>query len=1198
MKNVKQSIIDANEAVARVAYMLNEVIAIYPITPASPMGEWADTWAAAGIPNLWGDTPQVIELQSEGGAAGAVHGSLQNGALTSTFTASQGLLLMMPNMFKLAGELTPMVIHVAARTVATHALSIFCDHSDVMAMRSTGFALLCSNSVQEAADMAAIAHALTLQASIPVLHFFDGFRTSHEINTIVEPDDELLKTWMNNDLIRQFRRRALRPEHPVLRGSAQNPDVFFQAREASNPFYDAFASTAQTLMDEYAALTGRSYHLFDYFGAEDAEVVIVLMGSGVETARETVQQLNAQGQKTGVVAVRLYRPFDSVAFLKALPATVKAIAVMDRTKEPGALGEPLYQDIITAFAEHQDSDILPVFGIPKIIGGRYGLSSKEFTPSMVKRILEELKKDSPQNHFTIGIEDDVTHRSLTVQDRFNTISDEVFQGTFYGLGSDGTVGANKNSIKIIGDYTGKHAQGFFVYDSKKSGSMTVSHLRFSEQPIHSAYLIEKANFIACHQPSFLGKVDLLEFAAEGAVLLLNHPQPADQVWPHLPATMRDQIRAMGIRVYTIDAEKVAQNTGMGNRINTVMQTCFFAISGVLPREKALEAIKDSIQKTYGKRGPLVVQKNERAVDQALDHLFEVHIPEQDTMTDVPSMNPLLAAPDFVQQVTRMMLEGRGDDLPVSAMPVDGVFPTATSQWEKRCIATDIPVWDPNLCIQCGKCAIVCPHAVIRIKAYPNANGKAIPETFKQTLAKGKEWDEPMQYTIQVAPDDCTGCSLCVEVCPAKDKKEVSRKALMMEPIHQHLDQERLNWDYFLQLPETPRDRVKHDTVKGSQFLQPLFEFSGACAGCGETPYLKLITQLYGDRMVVANATGCSSIYGGNLPTTPWSKNKAGYGPAWSNSLFEDNAEFGLGYRVSIDQQQLMARRLLQELQELIGTLLVEALLSNPQEEEGDINEQRSLVEQLKVILQQLPSSEARRLEDLADTLVKRSVWIVGGDGWAYDIGFGGLDHVLASGRDVNILVMDTEVYSNTGGQCSKATPLGAVAKFAMGGKQRPKKDLAAQALTYGSVYVARVAMGADDTQTIKAIVEAERFKGPSLIIAYSHCIAHGYDLKHGLEQQTKAVQSGYWPLYRYNPDRVIEGKNPLIIDSKAPSIPFSEYAFAEMRYLILTKTDPKSSRALMAQAKKDIDRNWERLMDVQKHFEPRQTDTLPLSSTD
>jgi len=1198
MKNEKHSIIDANEAVARVAYKLNEVIAIYPITPASPMGEWADTWAAAGIPNLWGDTPQVIELQSEGGAAGAVHGSLQNGALTSTFTASQGLLLMMPNMFKLAGELTPMVIHVAARTVATHALSIFCDHSDVMAMRSTGFALLCSNSVQEAADMAAIAHALTLQASIPVLHFFDGFRTSHEINTIVEPDDELLKTWMNNDRIRQFRRRALRPEHPVLRGSAQNPDVFFQAREASNPFYDAFAATAQNLMDEYAALTGRSYHLFDYFGAEDAEVVMVLMGSGVETARETVQRLNAQGQKTGVVAVRLYRPFDSAAFLKTLPATVKAIAVMDRTKEPGALGEPLYQDIVTAFAEHQGGDLLPVFGVPKIIGGRYGLSSKEFTPSMVKRILEELKKEAPQNHFTIGIEDDVTHRSLTVQDRFNTISDEVFQGMFYGLGSDGTVGANKNSIKIIGDYTGKHAQGFFVYDSKKSGSMTVSHLRFSEQPIHSAYLIEKANFIACHQPSFIGKVDLLEFAAEGAVLLLNHPKPADQVWSHLPATMRDQIRAMGIRVYTIDAEKVARNTGMGNRINTVMQTCFFAISGVLPREKALEAIKDSIQKTYGKRGPLVVQKNERAVDQALDHLFEVKIPEQDTRTDVPITNPLLAAPDFVQQVTRIMLEGRGDHLPVSALPADGVFPTATSQWEKRCIATDIPVWDPNLCIQCGKCAMVCPHAVIRIKAYPNTNGSAVPETFKQTLAKGKEWEEPMQYTIQVAPDDCTGCSLCVEVCPAKDKKEVGRKALMMEPIHQHLDQERVNWDYFLQLPETPRDRVKHDTVKGSQFLQPLFEFSGACAGCGETPYLKLITQLYGDRMVVANATGCSSIYGGNLPTTPWSKNKAGYGPAWSNSLFEDNAEFGLGYRVSIDQQQLMARRLLQELRELIGTDLVEALLSNPQEDEGDINEQRRLVEQLKVSLQQLPSSEARRLEDLADTLVKRSVWIVGGDGWAYDIGYGGLDHVLASGRDVNILVMDTEVYSNTGGQCSKATPLGAVAKFAMAGKQRPKKDLAAQALTYGSVYVARVAMGADDTQTIKAIVEAERFKGPSLVIAYSHCIAHGYDLKHGLEQQAKAVQSGYWPLYRYHPDRVFEGKNPLIIDSKAPSISFSDYALAEMRYQMLTKTDPKSSHALLAQAKKDIDRNWEWLMDVQKHFEPRQTETIPLSSTD
>lgn len=1185
--STKRNIIDANEAVARVAYRLNEVVAIYPITPASPMGEWADTWAAAGLPNVWGDVPHIVELQSEGGAAGAVHGSLQNGALTTTFTASQGLLLMMPNMFKLAGELTPMVIHVAARTVATHALSIFCDHSDVMAMRTTGFGMLCSNSVQEAADMAVISHALTLQARLPILHFFDGFRTSHELSDVEEPSDQVLKSMVSADRIRQFRRSALRPESPVMRGSAQNPDVFFQAREACNPFYDAFATNAQAVMDEFAALTGRQYKLYDYFGADDAERVIILMGSGVETARETADALNATGEKVGVLSVRLYRPFDGAALLRALPATVKSIAVLDRTKEPGAHGEPLYKDVMTAIIENRDTDLMPVFGIPRVIGGRYGLSSKEFTPGMVKRVFDELQADKPMNNFTVGIDDDVTNRSLDVTDSFDIEPDHVFRGMFYGLGADGTVGANKNSIKIIGDYTGQHAQGYFVYDSKKSGSMTVSHLRFSPKPIRSTYLIRKANFIACHQPSFIGKVDILASAASGSVLLLNHPEPADKIWNHLPVDMQRRIRELGMSVYTIDAEQVARDTGMGNRINTVMQTCFFAISGVLPREKAIDAIKDSIRKTYGKRGPLVVQKNERAVDQSLDHLYKVDIPAVDAAIDVSAAFDFIeSAPEFVQRVTRLIMEGKGDSLPVSAMPVDGTFPTDTAQWEKRCIAMDIPVWDPDLCIQCGKCAMVCPHAVIRIKAYDGAMLENAPDTLLHTKARGKEWPEDTRYTIQVAPDDCTGCSLCFEVCPAKDKTNLGRKALMMEPIRPHLATERVNWDFFLGIPETDRSLVKHDTVKGSQFLQPLFEFSGACSGCGETPYIKLATQLFGDRMVVANATGCSSIYGGNLPTTPWSKNRDGYGPAWSNSLFEDNAEFGLGYRVSIDQQTMMAQSLLRKLSGLLGDDLVSKILDNPQEDEADIYTQRETVAVLKDKLAAIGNDDAKRLMDLADTLVRRSVWLIGGDGWAYDIGYGGLDHVMASGRDVNILVLDTEVYSNTGGQCSKATPLGAVAKFAMAGKRRPKKDLAAQALTYGNVYVARIAMGADDTQTVKALIEAEKFRGPSLIIAYSHCIAHGYDMKFGLDQQTKAVQSGYWPLYRFDPEKTMIGKNPLTIDSKAPSLSFSDYALSEMRYQLLTKTDPKASRELLKAAGEDIHRSWKWLQDMKQHFEP------------
>ncbi len=1190
--SAKRNIIDANEAVARVAYRLNEVIAIYPITPASPMGEWADTWAAAEVPNLWGDVPHIVEMQSEGGAAGAVHGSLQNGALTTTFTASQGLLLMMPNLFKLAGELTPLVIHVAARSVASHALSIFGDHSDVMAMRGTGFALMCSNSVQEAGDMAAITQALTLRTRIPILHFFDGFRTSHELSDTEEPTVRQLRSLLDSIALRRFRLQGLRPEDPVMRGTAQNPDVFFQAREACNPFYDLFPASAQAVMDEYAALTGRQYRLYEYFGAPDADRVVVMMGSGTETARETVDALNAQGWKVGVVAVRLYRPFDGAAFVKTLPATVRAVAVLDRTKEPGAQGEPLYQDVVTALMEHTDSDCMPVFGMPKVIGGRYGLSSKEFTPAMVKRVFEELAADRPKNHFTLGIDDDVTHRSLDVDTSFYIEPDHVFRALFYGLGSDGTVGANKNSIKIIGDYTGKHVQGYFVYDSKKSGSMTVSHLRFSPEPVRSTYLIQKANFIACHQPSFIGKVDLLAAAAPGSVLLLNHPEPAERVWAHLPMAMQRRIRELGMTLYTIDAEAVAKETGMGGRINTVMQTCFFAISGVLPREAALDAIKTSIRKTYGKRGPLVVQRNERAVDMALDHLVEVAIPDEDKTVDVIPFEPLEGAPEFVQRVTRMMMEGRGDELPVSAMPADGTFPTDTARWEKRCIATDIPVWDTDLCIQCGKCALVCPHGVIRIKAYDGAVLEQAPDTFLHTAARGKEWPADTRYSIQVAPDDCTGCSLCFEVCPAKDKKSAGRKALMMEPIRPHLTTERVNLDFFLRIPETDRSRLKHDTVKGSQFLQPLFAFSGACSGCGETPYLKLATQLFGDRMVVANATGCSSIYGGNLPTTPWSKNAEGRGPAWSNSLFEDNAEFGLGYRVAIDQQAAIAQGLLEKLSDRIGADLVRSLLDNAQEDEPAIHEQQERVAELKQVLAGLDLTDARRLEDVADTLVRRSVWIVGGDGWAYDIGYGGLDHVLASGRDVNILVLDTEVYSNTGGQCSKATPLGAVAKFAMAGKRRPKKDLAALAMTYKSVYVARVAFGADDTQTVRAFVEAERFKGPSIIIAYSHCIAHGYDLKYGLDQQQKAVASGYWPLYRFNPDRGAEGKNPLTIDSKAPNLPFADYALAEMRYQLLSKTDPAASQQLLAEAGQEILSRWQWLADQRQHYEPK-TEGVP-----
>ena len=1165
--------IDGNEAAAYVAHKINEVIAIYPITPSSPMGEWSDAWSAAGQKNIWGTVPLVVEMQSEGGASGAVHGALQTGALTTTFTASQGLLLMIPNMFKIAGELTPTVFHVSARTVATHALSIFGDHSDVMATRSTGFALVASNSIQEIMDFALVTQAASLKARVPFLHFFDGFRSSHEVMKVEQLTKDDMRAMIDDELVRQHRARALSPEHPVLRGSAQNPDVFFQARETVNPFYNRCPDIFQEMFDKFAGLTGRQYNLFDFMGDPDAERVIVLMGSGAETVHETVDYLRKRGEKIGVIKVRMYRPFSVAHFMKAIPASVKHIAVLDRTKEPGSDGEPLYKDVVTALVEAQTAGILPTEQMPLVVGGRYGLSSKEFTPAMVKGIFDELAKDNPRNHFTIGIADDVTHSSIDYDHSFSTEPDDVFRGMFYGLGADGTVGANKNSIKIIGEETDNFAQGYFVYDSKKSGSITVSHLRFGPRPIHSTYLVNRANFIGCHQFVFLETQDMLKHAVEGATFLLNAPYSADEVWNHLPRPVQKQIIDKKLKLYVIDAYTVAKEAGMGQRINTIMQVCFFAISGILPRDEAIQKIKDAIKKTYGSKGDEVVRKNYAAVDMTLEHLHEVKVPAE--VTSAIELPPIVPdeAPQFVREVTAEIIAGRGDNIPVSKFPVDGTFPTGTAAWEKRNIALEVPEWDTEVCIQCGKCVIICPHAAIRAKVYDEEILADAPETFKSTDYRGKEFG-PKKYTLQVAVEDCTGCHLCVEFCPAKNKQETRLKAINMVPQEPLREQERRNWDFFLQIPEIDRRIVGVNTVKGTQFLEPLFEFSGACGGCGETPYVKLVSQLFGDRAIIANATGCSSIYGGNLPTTPWTKNRDGRGPAWSNSLFEDNAEFGLGFRLTIDKHTEHARELLAELSGQVGDDLVQALLNADQSDEAGIYEQRERVEMLKKKLEDLGTPEAKNLLSLADFLVKKSVWIMGGDGWAYDIGYGGLDHVLASGRNVNVLVLDTEVYSNTGGQMSKATPMGAVAKFAAAGKPLAKKDLGAIAMTYGNIYVAQIAMGANDTQTVRAILEAEAYDGPSLIIAYSPCIAHGYDLRYGAEQQKRAVDSGFWPLYRYNPLNPRLGKNPLKLESRPPKISLKDFAYNETRFRMLSKSMPERAKMLLEKAQEDIKKRY------------------------
>jgi pyruvate-ferredoxin/flavodoxin oxidoreductase len=1165
--------VDGNEAAASVAYRASETIAIFPITPSSPMAEICDEWASRKRPNLWNAVPEVAEMQSEGGAAGAVHGALQAGALSTTFTASQGLLLMIPNMYKIAGELTPFTMHVAARALATHALSIFGDHSDVMACRQTGFALLCSNSVQEAHDMAAIAHAATLESRIPFLHFFDGFRTSHEVAKIEELSDDDLRALISEPLIYAHRGRALTPDRPVLRGTAQNPDVFFQAREAANHFYDACPEIVARTMQSFAARTGRRYDLFEYVGDPAADRVIVIMGSGAETVHETVEHLTARGEKVGVLKIRLYRPFARTALLAPLPRTVRTLAVLDRTKEPGAPGDPLYLDVTTALVEAHAEGVSPFNVPPRVIAGRYGLSSKEFTPAMIKAVFDEAGKDDPKRHFTVGIVDDVTHTSLAWDPSFRTEAKDVSASVFYGLGADGTVGANKNSIKIVGQETDLWAQGYFVYDSKKSGAITVSHLRTSTRPIRSAYLVDRARFVACHQFEFVDKIDVLEHAAPGAAFLLNAPFPPGEVWHCLPKEMQEQIIERQIRFFAIDADDLAKRAGMGTRINTIMQTCFFAISGLLPRDEAIAHIKKSIEKTYGKRGPEVVRRNCEVVDHALEHLHEIPVPS--TVSARHTRPPLVSerAPDFVRKVTAVMLAGKGDLLPVSAFPIDGTWPVGTAKWEKRNIALEIPVWDSNICIQCNQCALVCPHAAIRAKVYEGSALSGAPETFKSTAYKGSD-HKGKRFTIQVAPEDCTGCTLCVNVCPAKDRTNPKHKAIDMHPQAPLRDAERANYDFFLNLPEVDRTEMVRVDHKSSQFLEPLFEYSGACAGCGETPYLKLLTQLFGDRLLMANATGCSSIYGGNLPTTPYTTNRDGRGPAWSNSLFEDNAEFGFGFRLALDAHVAAARGLVQSLAPQIGDGLAAALLDADQASESGIAAQRDRVSALRRQLAILPSAEARRLETLADYLVKKSVWLVGGDGWAYDIGYGGLDHVLANRRDVNILVLDTEVYSNTGGQQSKATPLGAAAKFAAAGKPIGKKDLGLLANMYGHVYVARVAFGAKMAQTAQAFLEAESYPGPSLIIAYSHCIAHGYDMAQGASQQKLAVDSGVWPLYRFDPRRIPKGEPPLRLDYGPPKAKVADYLRNESRFRTIERADPVRYRAFVAESQAAAERRY------------------------
>ncbi|HNO30199.1 MAG TPA: pyruvate:ferredoxin (flavodoxin) oxidoreductase [Anaerolineales bacterium] len=1161
--------IDGNEATASVAHRSNEVIAIYPITPSSAMGEFSDEWSAKGKKNIWGTTPLVVEMQSEGGAAGTVHGALQTGALTTTFTASQGLLLMIPNMYKIAGELTSTVFHVAARAIAAHALSIYGDHQDVMAVRQTGWAMLSSGSVQEAQDFAAIAQAATLKARVPFLHFFDGFRTSHEVNKIIQLSDEELRLMLDDDLIRAHRARGLTPENPVLRGTAQNPDVYFQMREASNPYYIATPGIAQEMMDKFARITGRHYNLFDYYGDSDPDRVIIIMGSGGEVVEDTAAYLNSHGEKVGILRVRLYRPFSVEHFIKALPKSVKSVAVLDRTKEPGATGEPLYMDIVNALVEGRRSNI-------SVIGGRYGLSSKEFTPAMAKAVFDEMKKAEPKNHFTVGINDDVTHTSLEMDSSFSLHSEGMVSCVFFGLGSDGTVGANKNSIKIIGEETDNFAQGYFYYDSKKSGTITMSHLRFGPKTIRAPYLIEarQADFVACHQYSFLERVDMLKYAREGGIFLLNSLYGPEEVWEQLPQEVQKDIIAKKLKFYVINGYDVAERTGMGGRMNTIMQTAFFAISGILPREAAIAEIKHAIEKTYGKRGEAVVQKNFEAVDATVANLYEVKVPAEVTSKTTRRLPVPNEAPDFVKNVLGQIIDSDGDNIPVSAFPVDGTFPTGTTQWEKRNLSLEIPVWNADICIQCGKCVMVCPHAVIRHKVYDEKLVAGAPETFKHVKSKFKEFPEGYAYSLQVAPEDCTGCTLCVEVCPVKDKTAVGRKAINMEAQPPLREAEAKNWDFFINIPDLDRKLINPSTIKNSQLLRPLFEFSGACAGCGETPYVKLVSQLFGDRAVIANATGCSSIYGGNLPTTPWAQDANGRGPAWSNSLFEDNAEFGLGMRLTIDKQKEYAEELLKSFEQTLGTELVTYILKADQSDDARIEEQRGRVALLKEKLGKSSDTRAKDLVSLADNLVKKSVWIMGGDGWAYDIGYGGLDHVLASGRNVNILVLDTEVYSNTGGQSSKSTPRAAVAKFSMSGKGMPKKDLGLIAMSYGYVYVARVAMGANDQQTLKALLDAESYDGPSLVIAYSHCIAHGFDMAKGLEQQKLAVQSGHWSMYRYDPRLALQGQNPLVIDSKEPSIPFTQYAYNETRYKMLTQMNEERAEELMKEAQHDAKSRW------------------------
>ena len=1177
MKNKKYVTLDGNEACAYVAYRVNEVCAIYPITPSSSMAELADEWSSRKVKNIWGAIPTVYEMPSEGGAAGAIHGALQLGALTTTFTASQGLLLMLPNMFKIAGELTPTVFHVSARSIATHALSIFGDHSDVMIARGTGFALLASASVQEAMDMALIAQAATLESRIPFLHFFDGFRTSHEMSKVELIDDEVMRKMIDHKLVDAHRQRALSPDHPFIRGTAQNPDVFFQNREACNPYFNACPEIVQNCMDRFAKLTGRAYKLFDYYGAPDAESVIVSMASSTETIRETVDYLNGKGEKVGIVLVRLYRPFDINKFMEALPASTKSIAVLDRTKEPCSPAEPLYLDVSQALMESM-WDNSKFKRVPKVVGGRYGLSSKEFTPAMVVGIFENLKNGKWKNHFTVGIKDDVTHTSLDYDPTISIESDKVVRAIFYGLGADGTVGANKNSIKIIGENTSNHAQGYFVYDSKKSGSMTISHLRFGPEPIHAPYLITKANFVACHQPFFMEKINVVQYLDQHGTFLLNSPWAADEVWSHLPEEIQQTLIDKEAKIFTIDGQKVAKECGMGRRINTIMQVCFFAISNVLPREEAIEQIKESIRKTYGKKGAVIVDTNLKAVDNTLEHLYEVPMP-----SSVESKSKLMASvpdtsPDFVKDVLGHIIAGRGDDLPVSAFPIDGTYPSDTAQYEKRNISLQIPVWEEDLCIQCGKCVLQCPHAVIRSNVFDASLAKDAPSNFKHVISRDTQWKEKgMQYALQVSPEDCTGCSVCVEACPVKDKSNISRKALNMSPINPLREQERKNWEFFNHLPDLNRDEISVTSIGQQQNMRPLFEFSGACSGCGETPYLKLLSQLYGDRTVIANATGCSSIYGGNLPTTPWAKNSEGRGPAWSNSLFEDNAEFGLGFRLAIDQLNQQAIEALKSSEEVVGKQLAQELLEAKQDDEPGIKSQRDRVEKLKAKLKGKKDDLSVQLLSLADNLVKKSVWIVGGDGWAYDIGYGGLDHVLASGKNVNILVLDTEVYSNTGGQMSKSTPIGAVAKFAAGGKPGKKKDLGLMAMSYGNVYVAKVAMGAKDLQTVKAFLEAEQHEGPSLIIAYSHCIAHGINMEAPLQHQKALIDSGQWVLYRNNPKNIDDGKNPLTLDSAPKKVSVEQYMNLENRFKMLWKTHPEDAKKYYAYAKKAAKEHYEEL---------------------